>query len=86
MPDVNMEYNPETGRMEGTYRVDCDRCGVKYTGIYDVPHFCKEPPIYVAMPILRFEPFDVGPPKPPPYDRDVAADQACRVLFGSSLT
>jgi hypothetical protein len=59
MYDVDMEYNRETGRYEGTYRVDCSMCGVRYTGIYDIPHICKERPIYSAMPILTFEHFEI---------------------------
>lgn len=60
MSDVNVEYNPETGRMEGTYRVDCGTCGAKYTGIYDMPHFCKERPFYGTyfMPTMSI-PFEV---------------------------
>jgi hypothetical protein len=69
MSEVNMEYNAETGRYEGTYRVDCDRCGVKYTGIYDMPHRCKEPLITsFGTPFLppMFEVAVVPEPEVPP--------------------
>jgi hypothetical protein len=73
MSEVSLEYNPETGRMEGTYRVDCASCGVRYTGIYDMPHRCKEPLIFQSMPILRFEPFSVRSSDPPAIIEEVVS-------------
>lgn len=36
----------------------CPYCGARYTGPYGWPHICKEL-IYMSMPILRFEQFEV---------------------------